>query len=65
MYSRVSNRRGGWNKPGGCQISANIINGGQISAKMINGEASKNTTIINFIEIKSSKDLAKISIKRT
>ena len=28
MYSRVSNRRGGWNKQGGCQISANIINGG-------------------------------------
>ena len=40
MYSRVSNRRGGWNKSGGCQISA----------KMISGEASKNTAIINFIK---------------
>ena len=31
----------------------------------INGEAGKNTAIRNFIEIKSSSDLVKISRKRT
>ena len=31
----------------------------------INGEASKNTAIRNFIEIKSSNDLEKISTKTT
>ena len=31
----------------------------------INGEAGKNTTIRNFIEIKSSNDLVKISTKIT
>ena len=31
----------------------------------INGEAGKNTAIKNFTEIKSSKDLVKISSKRT
>ena len=31
----------------------------------INGEAGKNTAIRNFIEIKSSNDLVKISTKRT
>ena len=33
-YSRVSNRRGGWNKRGGRQISAKIIKG----EGAINGE---------------------------
>ena len=31
----------------------------------INGEAGKNTATRNFIEIKSSSDLVKISRKRT
>ena len=31
----------------------------------MNGEAGKNKTIRNFMEIKSSKDLVKISFKRT
>ena len=31
----------------------------------INGEAGKNTAIRNFIEIKSSNDLVKVSIKGT
>ena len=37
-YSWVSNRRGGWNKQGGWQISAKIING----KGAINGELGKN-----------------------
>ena len=44
-----NNKRGGWQK----------------SPKLINGEAGKNTAIKNFIEIKSSNDLVKISTKRT
>ena len=72
-YSLVSNRRGERNKWGGWQISAKVINGegainGDVwpkSPKLINGEATKNTAIINFIEIKSSNDLVKISTKRT
>ena len=32
---------------------------------LIKGEAGKNTAIRNFIEVKSSNDLVKISIKRT
>ena len=31
----------------------------------MNGEADKNTEIRNFIDIKSSNDLVKISTKRT
>ena len=54
-YSRVWNRRGGRNKRGGWQKSP----------KLINGEASKNTAIRNFIEIKLSNDFVKISTKRT
>ena len=50
-----SNKRGGCNKRGGWPKSP----------KLINGEATKNTAIINFIEIKSSNDLVKISTKRT
>ena len=79
LYSRVLNRRGGrnkrgcWqnfgqinkqgdcNKQGGWQKSPKIIN----EEVGINGEAGKNTTIRNFIEIKSSNDLEKISTKRT
>ena len=75
-YSRVSNRRGGRNKRGGWQISVkqrggcNKRGGWQKSPRLINeevginGEAGKNTTIRNFIEIKSSNDLVKISTKR-
>ena len=68
-----------WNKHGGWQILAKIINGEdaingggwQKSPKLINKEvginreAGKNTAIRNFIEIKSSNDLVKISTKRT
>ena len=65
-YSRASNRRGGWNKWGGWQILVKIINGeGAINGEVgINGETGKNTAIRNFIEIKSSNDLVKISTKR-
>ena len=59
-YSRASNRRGGWNKWGGWQILVKIING----EGAINGETGKNTAIRNFIEIKLSNDLVKISTKR-
>ena len=52
-YSRVSNRRGGWNKWEGWQILVKIINGG----------TGKNTAIRNFIEIKLSNDLMKILTK--
>ena len=45
----VCNKRGGWKK----------------SPKLINEEASKNTAVRNFIDIKSSNDLVKISTKRT
>ena len=61
IYSRVWNRRGGRNKRGGWQESPKLIKG-EVG---INGEAGKNTTIRNFIEIKSSNDLVKISTKRT
>ena len=33
--------------------------------KLIDGEAGKNTAVRNFTKIKSSKDLVKISTKRT
>ena len=54
-YSRVSSRRGGYNKRGDWQKSQ----------KLINGEAGKNKAVRNFIEIKSSNYLVKISTKRT
>ena len=54
-YSRVSNRRGSWQK------SPKLIN----EEVKINGEASKNTAVRYLIEIKSSNDLVKISTKIT
>ena len=59
-YSRVSNRRARQNRQGGWQISAKIING-EVG---INREAGKNTSITNFIEIKLSNNLVKISTKK-
>ena len=56
-----NNKRGGCNKQRGCQKSPKLING----EVAINGEAGKNTANRNFIEIKSSNDLVKISTKRT
>ena len=71
-YSRVSNGRGRRNKRRLANFAQNNKRGGwQISPKLINGEAGingetgKNTAIRNFIEIKSSNDLVKISTKRT
>ena len=68
FYSRISNRRGGRKKRGGWQILAKIINGGwQKSPKLmnmevgLNEEAGKSTAIRNFIEMRSSNDLVKIS----
>ena len=55
------NKQGDCNKQGGWQKSPKIIN----EEVGINGEAGKNTTIRNFIEIKSSNDLEKIPTKRT
>ena len=50
----------GWcNKPGGWQKYRKLING----EDGINREAGKNTAIRNFIEIKSSDNLVKISTK--
>ena len=59
QYSRVSNRRGGWNKREAWQISPKIINGeGAMNGEVgINGETGKNTAIRNFIELKSSNNL--------
>ena len=56
-----NNKRGGCNKWEGWQKSLKLING-EVG---INGEAGKNTAVRNFIEIKSSDDLVKISTKRT
>ena len=56
-----NNKRGGRNKRGGWQKSPKLIN----EDVEINGEAGKNTAIRNFIEIKSSNDLVKISTKKT
>ena len=56
-----NNKSGGCNKWGGWQKSPKLING-EVG---INREAGKNTAIRNFIEMKSSNDLVKISIKRT
>ena len=52
---------GGRNKWGGWQKSSKLING-EVG---INGKAGKNIAIRNFIEIKSSNDLAKTSTKIT
>ena len=67
-YSRVSSRRGGRlanfgqnNKRGGYNKRGDW----QKSQKLINGEAGKNKAVRNFIEIKSSNYLVKISTKRT
>ena len=49
-----NNKRGSWQK------SPKLINGEVV----INREAGKNTAIRNFIEIKSSNDLVKISTKK-
>ena len=46
---------------GGWQKSPKLING-EVG---MNGEAGKNTSIRNFIGIKLSNDLVKISTKRT
>ena len=55
--SAQNDKRGGCNKRGGWQKSPKIIN----KEAGINGEAGKNTAIRNFIEIKSSNVLVKIS----
>ena len=59
--SAQNDKRGGCNKLGGWQRSPKLIN----KKVGINGEAGKNTTIRNFIEIKSPNDLVKISTERT
>ena len=56
-----NNKQGRYNKWGGWQKSPKLIN----REVGINREAGKNTTIRNFIELKSSNDLGKISTKRT
>ena len=56
---RPNDKRGVCNKRGGCQKSPKLTNG-EVG---INGEAGENRTIRNFIEIKSSNDLVKISTK--
>ena len=55
-----NNKWGGCNKRGGWQKSPKLING-EVG---INGETGKNTAIRNFIEIKSSNKLVKISTKK-
>ena len=50
-----NDKRGGWQK------SPKLIS----KEVGINGEAGKNTAIRNFIEMKSSNDLVKISTKIT
>ena len=56
-----NNKRGGCNKRRGWQKSPKLINGEGAT----NGEAGKNTAIRNFIGIKSSSELVKISTKKT
>ena len=56
-----NNKWGGCNKQWGWQKSPYLINW-EVG---INGEAGKNTAIRDFIEIKSSYDLVKISTKIT
>ena len=60
-YYPVPNRRGGRNKQGGWQISAKIING-EVGKNL--KKTDKSTAIRNFIEIKSSNDIVKISTKK-
>ena len=55
-----NNKRGGSNKWGHWQKSLKLRN----EEIVINGKAGKNTVIRNFIEIKSSNDLVKISTKK-
>ena len=55
--SAQNDKQGGCNKRGGWQKSPEITN----KEAGINGEAGKNTAIRNFIEIKSSNGLVKIS----
>ena len=54
-YFGQNNKRGQFKKLGSWQKSS----------KLINGEAGKKIAIGNFIEIKSSNDLVKISAKTT
>ena len=56
-----NNKREGCNKQGDWLKSPKLING----IVGINGEASKNSAIRNFIEIKLSNVLLKILLKRT
>ena len=44
------------------EVGKNLQIDGEVG---INGKAGKNTAIRNFIEMKSSNDLVKISTKRT
>ena len=55
-----NNKQGRCNKREGWRKSPKLIN----VEVGINGEAGKNTAIRNFIEIKSSDNLVKISTKR-
>ena len=55
-----NNKREGCNKWRNWQKSPKLING-EVG---INGESGKNTSVRNFIEIKSSNDLVKISTKK-
>ena len=56
-----NNKREGCHKWGDWQKSPRLIN----EEVGINGDAGKNTKIRHFIKIKSSKDLLKISTKKT
>ena len=42
IYSRVSNRRGGWNKREGWQISAKIINEEVCKSPKVNQQGGRN-----------------------
>ena len=61
QISAQNDKRGGCNKRGVWEKSPRLIN----KEVGINGEAGKNIAIRNFIEIKSSNDLVKISTKLT
>ena len=56
-----NNKRRGCNKQGGWQKPPKLMNW----EVRINEETGKNTAVRNFIKIKSSNDLVKISTKRT
>ena len=56
-----NNKRGGCNKRRRRQKSSKLLNG-EVGT---NWKAGKNTAIRNFIEIKSSNDLVKISTTKT